>query len=81
MYLFGLISVDELVGSLIAHEQVLAQLDVDENKAKKEKSIALRATASNSSDDLATCMRALFFLLAIPFFWGVLGAKKIVFNP
>ena len=33
------ISVDELVGSLIAHEQVVAQLEIDENKTKKEKPI------------------------------------------
>ena len=44
------ITVDELVGSLIAHEQILAQLDKEENKAKNEKPIALKAITSNTNE-------------------------------
>ena len=45
---------DELVGSLIAHEQILAQLTIEEDKNKKEKPIALKAVASDSSDEEST---------------------------
>ena len=38
------------MGSLIAHEQILAQLDMEENKAKKEKPIALKAITSDTSN-------------------------------
>ena len=46
----GSITVDELVGTLITHEQILAQLDKEENKTKNEKPIALKAIASDSSE-------------------------------
>ena len=38
------------MGSLIAHEQILAQLDKVENKAKNEKPIALKAITSDTSE-------------------------------
>ena len=39
---------------MIAHEQTLTQLDIEDSKQKKEKTIALKANSSDDSEDEST---------------------------